>query len=806
MAMIGDPKQAIYSFRGGDVRAYARASRTASDEHKIELKMNQRSAKRYVQAMNEWYALCGEALSTDDSHPIQYAEVKSAERHENSPYAIDGNPCIRPLVFHVDPNTDLPGNAREAEALDACARQVSAMLASGSHSIAGKALKPSDIAVLLPKNGHIIRLRDQFRKYGVPCVSMSRISVFDTDAARELLLVLYAVVNSQDISAIMAAIGTRLFGETYADLRGISVSDSKSKWREYADLFHHWSKMWMQRGVQSVINALAIRISAGQLDNASGERTLTDLRHLGELLQAEAEKGMGQEGLLSWMSGQLQSQDDEAEEASENRQLRIESDASRVRLMTLHASKGQEFNIVFLPLMWMHGERREPGLYQGGNSENGMRELELGAKAMHSALQDLQDERFRVLYVALTRAVHACHVYALHPGRPAKKKTKASPEGTACSALDASISRLRSKEGWSDRISASETIDWRDGWPDFEQVSAAHDSPPGDGNAEARAQRKACAMPRVRKGPLPARHSFSSIMKRESYGNQEESAAFDEEMETEAESESGPDQMPETEPPTDAPEQPMHPELSLLMHVAGEAFGNAVHSIFENRMLHCSLAGQIPLIQKFLLINNVHSRELSISELSAVLASRLQKVLDTQLCRAGPRLSELPGDDLRNEMEFNYLLTDADLGRLSKVCALHGEPDLVPVQARRLAGIMNGKIDLVFRHEGRFHVLDYKSNRLGGRLSDYDATGLRIAMDSHHYRFQALLYALAVDRYLAQRIVGYDRSLHLGDCYYLFIRAVGLGDSAGIWKHRFSDALIADVQNVLAGMAVEHAA
>jgi exodeoxyribonuclease V beta subunit len=96
-------------------------------------------------------------------------------------------------------------------------------------------------------------------------------------------------------------------------------------------------------------------------------------------------------------------------------------------------------------------------------------------------------------------------------------------------------------------------------------------------------------------------------------------------------------------------------------------------------------------------------------------------------------------------------------------------------------------------------VLDYKSNRLGSSLSDYRPEALKAAMDSHHYRFQALLYAVAVDRYLAQRIVGYERSRHLGDCYYLFVRAVGLDDTAGIWRHRFNEALMSDVQRVLAG-------
>ena len=185
-----------------------------------------------------------------------------------------------------------------------------------------------------------------------------------------------------------------------------------------------------------------------------------------------------------------------------------------------------------------------------------------------------------------------------------------------------------------------------------------------------------------------------------------------------------------------------------------------------------------------------------------LLADRLQTVLDTPLGPEGPRLGALPASELRAEMEFNYVLDNTDIGKLREVCTAHGEPNLVPIPSRRLAGLMNGKIDLVFRHDGRFHILDYKSNRLGPCLSDYAPQALHQAMDAHHYRFQALLYAVAVDRYLAQRVADYERARHLGECYYLFIRAVGLDATAGIWQHRFSDALMTDIQSVLAGMTV----
>ena len=142
------------------------------------------------------------------------------------------------------------------------------------------------------------------------------------------------------------------------------------------------------------------------------------------------------------------------------------------------------------------------------------------------------------------------------------------------------------------------------------------------------------------------------------------------------------------------------------------------------------------------------------------------------------------------------------MARLRRICAALGEPNLVPSRDRGLAGLMNGKIDLVFRHDGRFHVLDYKGNHLGMAVEDYRGDALAASMDKSNYRFQALIYSVAVDRFLRQRISGYERARHMGDCWYVFIRAVGLAPGAGVWRHRFSDVLLDAVDRELASQQI----
>jgi exodeoxyribonuclease V beta subunit len=789
LVMIGDPKQAIYRFRGGDIRAYQRAAAQVPEDGKMRLDTNRRSSRNYVAAVNAWYALSGEALSAQqDAEGVHYHAVKASDRKDDAPYTIDGLICQRPLQFHAADDLDQASvPERTQQALTVCANQIQQLLQAQGHAIGGRRIQPADIAVLLPWNKNIGQLRDLLQSRGVPCVSTTRNSVFASDSSRDLQIILFAVAHADQPGALRAAMATRLWGASFAAIAALNAE--AARWQAAVRVFHQWQVLWQQRGIQSVVDALIARIAPVQLACVGGERTLTDLRHLGELLQTQMEDCNGPEELLVWFSAQREDGGDDAEDAADNRQLRIESDAARVHLMTLHASKGLEFPIVFLPLMWAHGEGRESGLHQAGDDTEGMRLWQIGESAKRMALQDLQEERFRLLYVAMTRAIHACHVFVLPPERGSAARSSKPLSGSARSALDVSLTRLQERPDWRAEIDATANIAWHEDWQPREVLAAM----PDDGIDTA--SRSARPLPDSLPGPLPSKHSFSTLTKTGASVLIEDAAASDERMEINEEAPYAADTAP-TLP------EPPHPELSALMSVAGTDFGNAVHAIFEHREPLQRLQDQKALIARCLAENNVHSREDHPERVMHLLADRLQTVLDTPLGPEGPQLGALPASELRAEMEFNYVLDNADIGKLREVCVAHGEPNLVPIPSRRLAGLMNGKIDLVFRHDGRFHILDYKSNRLGPCLADYAPQALQQAMDAHHYRFQALLYAVAVDRYLAQRVADYARARHLGECYYLFIRAVGLDATAGIWQHRFSDALMTDIQRVLAGVTV----
>ncbi len=825
LVMIGDPKQAIYRFRGGDIHAYRRAADQADADGRLTLDTNHRSSRHLVAAINELYAVGGAELSATQPHSINYVPVQASARRDDQPYVVNGQPCAQPLV--LERLTPAPDSAPErcALALIVCANQIAAMLQSGDHMIGTEPVQPSDIAVLLPTGRAIADLRDLLAARGVPCVTSTRASVLQTDIARELQVILHAVAHESDLGALRAAAATRLWGDSYAELG--ARADDVTRWQGMAEAFRQWHAAWRARGIQSVVNLLMAHMAPRYLRTLGGERALTDLRHLGELLQVQAETLDGTEALLAWLHA-ARTAPELATDSADAAQLRIESDAARVRLLTLHASKGLEFPIVFLPLMWNHGERCDAHMHVVNDATSGQRIVGFSTAARAAELTDLQDERCRVLYVALTRAIHACHVLLLPHDRPAKERGKPAG-GTACSALDVMLARLPLFPAL-----AADTphIAWLEDW----QPQAWHDF---RSTADATAPRHARAMPPPASEPLPARHSFTTLVHgsqrdaldpQASAGDEADALATVSVLETDIADRDEPVAPPVATPAFDpsfrqpavgqrvgatsvatpslraagafqpAASSAPHPPLQALAGVRGTDIGNAVHAIFEHRAVGVPLPAQHALIAQCLDDAGVRRRDMAPAALVTALGTRLQAALEAPLgLRHDPALAlaALPATALRAEMEFHFPLQRVGMAALRQACASHGDPTLVPPGDRVLSGLMNGKIDLIFEHAGCFHVLDYKGNYLGDTLGHYQGDALRVRMDENHYRFQALIYTVAADRYLRQRIGARYRREQLGECVYLFVRAAGLAADAGIWRHRFPDTLLDTVAAVL---------
>lgn len=779
MAMIGDPKQAIYAFRGGDIAAYLAAREQAAV--RFSLAVNYRSSTPLVEACNALYA---HADGGFDDARVHYRRVTAAGEADANPHVHTGGRT--PLLIHRFRGSavDTKGarleslGKLEALALRDCAEAIVELLNDTGARIGDERVAPGHIAVLLPQNRQVMELRAMLRARRVPCVGSGRGSVFDTDVARELELVLHGVLEGADESAVRGALTTRLLGRTHADLERWQEDDAEFE-REL-ERFAAWRARARSGGVLAVVAELLAARATALLMLPDGERLLTDLRHLGELL-AEQESSRGVDGVFAWFAALRREGADEDIDAAEARQLRIESDAKRVQLMTLHAAKGLEFPIVFLPLAWRVADRggpRQPTIRRfhddAGNACVDIGSTDFAANLARHHREDLQ-ERLRLLYVALTRAIHAVHVYWVD-----RASAATAGEAWQVPAIDVLIRSAQRAQGLPVGEDALDEMARRLGG--IGVVEPHPRSPATYAGAMTESAPRAARTPLPQLRPFLWLHSFSSLTRH---------ALIEQEPDAADETESG--AIPQEQVPG-----PDDPRLLALDAWRGRHFGDAVHRTLE--AMPCGPVDRDWLAARFA-AQGLHPITDPSGDAIEAVAGLIDRARESDL-GDGLRLRELSADARVAEFEFQFPV-DADIQRLRAICARHGRADVVPanLSVPSLRGMLTGFADLIFGYQGRYHVLDYKTNRLGLRLADYDAAALDAAMSAHHYDLQALLYSVALHRYLRQRLPGYAAQRHLGESWYLFLRAVGLMPGLGVWRCRWPAELIEELDSAFAGVA-----
>ncbi|MEO5623918.1 MAG: UvrD-helicase domain-containing protein [Dokdonella sp.] len=797
LIMIGDPKQAIYGFRGGDIAAYLRAR--AQTAMRLSLAVNHRSSRALVGAVN---ALYGDEGGGFGESGIHYRAVAPAGILDEKPYVIDGEPVAAPLILHAFRGNalDHKGNRisaltkLDALALDDCADRIVAQLNDPSQTIDGKRVRPGDIAVLLSTNAQIAALRKRLLAREVPCVGSGRGNVFHGEVARDLELVLRAVLDAGNDHAIRGALSTRLLGAEFADF--IAWQENVDAFERELERFESWRERVRTRGVLALIDEiLALRASA-LLSASEGERTLTDLRHLGELLAEQESSRQGLEGLLAWFGAMRRAGGEGDPDAAEARQLRIESDAQRVQLLTIHASKGLEFPIVYLPMIWRISDRggpRAPKVLRFHDAAGDPR-IDLGSAyfAEHTGRhfeEDLQ-ERQRLLYVALTRAVHAVHVYWVDRDVALGSGTARYARAWRVAAIDLLLGDAMRRAG----LSCKEES--------LPQLAAALG---GIAVQEMPVIPGACFVPgvqghaiRATQTPLPRLrafqwlHSFSGLV-RQAAGALESIATGDMLADVTTADVSVSDAASINDSGDD-------PRLLALYSLRGPRFGDALHALLERAAEGSLWPAQCALVERELVARAIHAKDETVGDAVERVACLVDRTRQSDL-GDGLSLALLAPSARVCEFEFQFPVQHVRVAQLRELCAAHGCADAVPasLDAVVLNGMLTGFVDLVFEWKGRYHVLDYKSNWLGARLDDYRGSALDVAMAEHHYVLQALLYTVALHRYLRQRLPDYAPSIHLGDSWYLFVRAIGLAPGIGVWRRAWPHALIEALDDAFAG-------
>ena len=794
LLLVGDPKQAIYRFRGGDVHTYQQAGAIA--DRVPPLAENFRSRPCLIETVNALFARAYEKAKQDgEPQPlgegIDFVATAPGGKVADDALLVDGVPAPA-LVFNALPPTDSGKDWNKQDAIGhlarGCAQAIRDLLARSQDDrvlrrdgMAMRRVEARDCAVLVRAHAEAVAVRQALAKLGVPAVATGRQSVFETEQAHELLTLLLALAAPFDERRLRAALATRLFGFDAARLH--ALADDGETLQRWLHDFAAWRLRWEQHGPQAMLADVLARQATRLLAQVDGERQLTCFLQLAELLQearanATQPRGLGPQGQIDWLRAAIASADKDDYEQTP----RLESDAGRVQILTLHASKGLEFPLVFLPFVAIGRQRKEPDMalfqwhgervrqvptdYRHGDEPAwGKPDVPGSAVALH--LAEERDEDMRLLYVGLTRAREALWLWG---------------GAVSChqeSALDRLLGGMRPSDELGRALGRRLCVEEA-------RIPDARDTKRLPPQAQA-------ATPPVREATRKLRrdwwiHSFSQLHRQKPHGMhavQDEAPATDE-----------------------RPLAVIPPSVfeAVDPRFRGERFGNAVHHALEHAdfALWRDHAGDTPpASQREVLVAALQNQDYTsdhiedgVRELTPLVAETLNASLPE-----GGRLCDLPPNARVAEIEFHFTLADADSAELLALLHAHGiARDRRDFGAwPRLAGLMNGKIDLTYVNGGRVHVLDYKSNLLAA----YDEPTMAEAMRASEYDLQALLYVVALHRWLrVRRGADYDYARDFGGVRYLFCRGLDADDPGrGVIAPEFGMALVEAIDTLLGGRA-----
>ncbi|HMA30331.1 MAG TPA: UvrD-helicase domain-containing protein, partial [Casimicrobiaceae bacterium] len=806
--LVGDPKQAIYSFRHADLHTYLRARRSAYTV--CTLAANQRSTQGLIEALNGLFSTSPDAFMLPglDYHPVTMGAKprppftdatadQTAERADlrvwTLPQAADGEP--------------IPKAEARMRAARAVAAEIARLVTEGAQGRIGigeRRLQPGDIAVLVRTHAQGGELKRRLAELGIGSVELSQASVFQSPDAEEVERVLIAIHQPSRDTLLRGALATEMMGCDAARIAKISASEGELT--QYLERFAAYRDLWLRLGVGVMYRRLLSDegVSARMLRRDDGERRLTNLLHLGEQIHQAAATHESPDALLRWLAAQRR--DGAADEVA---QLRLESDRNLVQIVTIYKAKGLEFPIVFCPFLW-DGNTRFAGAKPEGreyHAEDGTALIdfrsddELGARKAQVDDQirlEQSAESLRLIYVALTRAVYRCYLIAGTYGT--RNFGNASTSESTKSLLNWLVAGgNQTPKAWFEgkRSPADIAAAWQSLARRLEPHLALAPLPQGSGTPVALpgpAPESLTALPPPRTiAPAWRLGSFSTLA---SDAKSERPANDHDARIVEGAKRIGPP------PPDVAPDD-------ILRFPRGPSAGECLHAIFE-RVDFTAPAGWHDAVTDGLSAHpqfGAGTRAGQPPQFARMAARMLADVMNTTL-PDGIVLGSIPTTRRLTELAFSLPSPRVSASALNATLK-HLGYDVPRLAFRDLEGYLRGFIDLVFEHGGRYYVLDWKSNHLGYAPDDYGTAGLQAAMAEHSYHLQYLLYSLAIDRYLGHRVPGYRYDRHFGGVLYLFVRGIrpgwvnADGSATGVFHHRPTAATIARLDALFAELPAE---
>jgi exodeoxyribonuclease V beta subunit len=810
---IGDPKQAIYGFRGADIFTYLEAASKA--DRIFTLQTNWRSEKKLVEAINQLFQQVETPFFLSG---IRYHEVRAAEEAKlpilNIPsppgFAAEDasqppSPRLRrakkdqerrtedkengranaehrtsnaephatgqraagslraaersPLQFRfVQSSRDDGRSMNQAEATAAICEAVKddiVKFKGGGARLGERDIGFGDMTVLVRRNTQADQMQEVLRAHGIPSVVQSERSVFLSGEARDLQQLLQGILEPRREPLFKAALTTHLIGLNGSDL--IALDDNEAARQQWLDRFAEWQTKWVDDCFIAVFRHIMVQqnVRARVVRLPGGERRLTNFLHLAELLhEAESAERLQPDGLCAWLNRER----NKKTIAHDEFQLRLESDADAVQIVTIHKCKGLQYPIVYCPFLWLPAESSKRDELQFHDRKNKDRlTVSLRGKAAGNDEQrawqteEIISEEVRMLYVAVTRARNRCTIYFGDI-----KKIAQSPLahlfGQPDNLLDAITTFAEQSNG-----NAATSV-----------VSEA----PGE----------VAALPPMRPASFRARN-FGATIDRTAMV-----ASF-------SGLNAGRIELQELQPEVSDEPEAVLPEKSttgdtIFDFARGARAGDFFHAVLEK------LDFKNPDGFEELVETQLSYHGLTKTPCRAALLIKFRELLDVELS-PGMLLKNIGQRDRLSELEFTYRLNRLDPKRLRQILQrCDGIPSSANGNLGRLRfdpveGYMRGFIDLLIQCDGRFYIVDWKSNWLGSRPADYGEEGMREAMAEHNYFLQSHLYVLAADLLLQTRLQNYRYERDFAGVFYVFLRGVDPTNPAlGVFKQTPSEQTI----------------
>lgn len=790
--LIGDPKQAIYAFRGGDIYTYRKA--VHETKKRFTLTINYRSSPRLLAGCNEIF---GEGKENPFAADFISYHRAAAPENAAEKLLLRNIADERPLKY-IYFNEDGTGASKESATLffqKWISAEIQKLLGQASRKellYCGRPLEPCHIAVLVDSNGEAAEFQHILRQDGIPAVIASIASVFSSSETADVYRLLSALVNPASEKLIRGAALSPLCGLPASK---IAVLDRDNAARTgLTDYFNTLSHEWRRNGFYRMFSqilmdpALRARIAAAK----DGDRKMTNYLHLAELLHAqERSTGRNPEKLLLWLAGEINEC-----AADGDKELRLETDADAVKILTIHKSKGLEFPVIFCPGLWrkwrkperaaaVHSPENARELLAFGNFESNID----GESFLELHQRESIAENRRHFYVALTRAAERLYVFW------ANFNSRLQGQNTMAGSYFLADTGQYRKSEYIEFIETSQITETDEtAFPSYRVPLTEPDQ---------------IAAVRIFKRQLEENFritSFSGLLESHDNGSPEPETEVASRLDNSTEDNKDIADVSgiAVKNNRSVEKSPLDPGRWDALP-KGNITGLFLHAILEQTDFAAGVVNEV--IRK--LAEDYFPGIPELDEIQAAAAEMVNAALKVQIPENSPgcasfclaeiqqRISELefyfPLGELRST-ECNAFLKRQ---RNQVFSTLPAGPVIHP---QNVTGFMRGFIDLVFMHNGRYYLADWKSNA----LEDYSRSEIEREMVSSGYDIQYLIYSVALHRFLLSRLNNYRYAEHFGGVYYFFLR--GLSRNTGVvtseppvFSARPDEQVIREFETILCG-------